>query len=226
MTSRRVLLAVAAALALVAAAVVATLSQSAPRLTGSNSEVEHGGVAIGIPGHGGTRCQDNELVPKGTGRVRLFLSTFERRGGPLDITIATGGREGVPPRVVARGTLAAPFGGGSHLVDVAPRFSRDLEGARVCLANRGASAITFSGNRTPVLGSGANPFQLRLDDEVRVDYLYPHSRSWWSLAGPVAGRFGLAKTSFFGSWTMWAMFAVLALLWAGVVVLLLRVTRA
>ena len=221
--SRRVPVAIAAALAVVAAGVVVTLSQRAPRLAGSNAAVERSGVSLGVPGRGGMRCQDGEAVPGGTGRLRLFPGTFDRLAGPLEVTIATGGRPGVPPRVVARGRVTGPFGPGTQFVPVRPRIEHRIDFARLCIVNQGPSAVTLSGNRTPVLGSGANAFKARLDDDVRVDYMYPRDRAWWGLAGTLAERFGLVKASFFGAWTMWAMFGVLAALWAGVIVLLLRV---
>ena len=223
MTRMRVPLAIAAALAIVLVGAAVTLSQRAPRLAGSNATVERSGVSLGVPGRGGSRCQDNETVPAGTGRLRLFVNTIDRAAGPLEITVATGGRPGAPPRVVARATLRYPFRTGSHEVAVAPRFATGLDGARVCLVNRGLSAIALSGDRTPVLGSAANPYRAQLADDPRVDYLYPEPRSWWAMAGTIAKRFGLVKTSFFGTWTIWAMFAVLAVLWVGVVALLLRV---
>ena len=223
MTRMRVPLAIAAALAIVLVGAAVTLSQRAPRLTGSNATVERSGVSLGVPGGGGIRCQDNENVPADTGRLRLFMNTIDRAAGPIEVTLATGGRPGVPPRVVARATLRYPLRTGSYGVTVAPRIATGLDGARVCFVNRGRSAIALSGNRTAVLRSGANPYGLHLADDARVDYLYPESRSWWTMDGTIAERFGLVKTSFFGTWTMCALFAVLALLWIGVVVLLLRV---
>jgi hypothetical protein len=223
MSAHRVPLAIAAAVAIVMAGVIVTLSQRAPRLTGSNAGVERSGVSLGIPGRGGMRCQDHQHVPGGTGRLRLFLGTSERSAGPLDVTIATGGRAGVAPQVVARGTVAGRFGPGTQFVALTPIFERPLHEARLCIVNRGPSAVTLSGDRTPVLGSGANSFGVRLEDDARIDYMYPRDRSWWGLSGTVAARFGLVKTSFFGRWTMWAMFGVVALLWGAVIVLLLRV---
>jgi hypothetical protein len=222
-TRMRVPLAIAAALAIVLGGAAVTLSQRAARLTGSNAVVERSGVSLAVPGRRGTRCQDNEHVPADTGRLRLFLNTIDRAAGPLEVTLATGGRPGVPPRVVARATLPYPFRTGSHELAVTPRFATGLDGARVCFVNRGRSAIALSGNRTAVLGSGANPYRQHLADDPRVDYLYPEPRSWWAIAGTIAKRFGLVKTSFFGTWTMWAVFAALALLWIAVVALLLRV---
>ena len=223
MTRMRIPLAIAAALAIVLVGAAVTLSQRAPRLAGSNTTVERSGVSLGVPGQGGRRCQDNENVPADTGRLRLFVNTIDRAAGPLEVTLATGGRPGVPPRTVARATLRYPFRTGAYAVAVAPRLATGIEGARVCFVNRGRSAIALSGNRTPVLGSAANPYRGHLADDARIDYLYPESRSWWSMAGTIAERFGLMKTSFFGTWTMWAVFAALAVLWIGVVGLLLRV---
>jgi len=220
---RRIALAIFLGLAIVAAGVVVTLSRSSPRLAGSNAIVERSGVSLAVPPLGGVRCQDDEIVPRETAKLRLFFDTLDRPAGPVDVTISTGGRPGVPPRVVAHGRVAAPFRSGTQEVALSPRLSREVPGGRVCFVNHGRSAVTLSGNETPVSGSGANPSGSRLNDEPRVDYLYAAPRSWWSMAPTVARRFGLVKTSFFGSWTLWAVFGVLALLWAGTIVLLWRV---
>jgi hypothetical protein len=222
-TRMRVPLAIAAALAIVVAGAVVTLSQRAPRLTGSNALVERSGWEVFVPGRDGRRCQFGEFVPAGTGRLRLFVDTLGGPAGPLDVTIATAGRAGVPPRPVARGRLPYPFATGSYGVAVSPEFGTSLSGAQVCFVNHGRGAVGFAGNKSAVPGSGANLYGERLSDDGRIDYLYPESRSWWSLAGTIAKRFGLVKTSFFGTWTMWAVFATLTLLWVGVVALLLRV---
>jgi hypothetical protein len=161
-------------------------------------------------------------VPGGTRALRIFVTAVKPPDGPVDVTVARPGRLGVPPRVVASARL--PFGLRklSTNAPLRPAVRRDLSDAQVCLYNRGRQAVAAAGNLTPILGSGANPHGDRLPDEARVDYMRQGKESWWSVSSAVADRFGLMQTSFFGAWTMWAMFAALAGLWAATIVLLVR----
>jgi hypothetical protein len=217
----RVKVAIGLGLAIVGAGVLITLSRRAPREQGSNTRVELSGLAVFVPGHA-RRCQYKEHVPGGTHAVRMFVTAVRPPDGPLDVTIARTGRRGVPPRVVASARL--PFGlrGLNPSVPLHPAVQRDLSDAQVCLYNRGRQAVQAAGNLTPILGGGANPHGDRLPDEARVDYMRQGKESWWSTSAAVADRFGLMQTSFFGTWTMWAMFAALAGLWAATIVLLVR----
>jgi hypothetical protein len=217
----RVKLAIGLGLAVVCAAVVVTLSQRAPRLTGSNAAVELSGLAVYVQGNG-VRCQYGQRVPAGTGAIRVYGKALRPPDGPLVVTVARGGREGVPPRVVASATLPRPLSTLSTDAPLRPQIRHDIADAQVCLRNRGRQSIEVSGTITPILGGGANPYKAHLPDDARTDYLRGGDESWWSASGAVAGRFGLMQTSFFGRWTMWAVFGVLALLWAAAVLVLIR----
>jgi hypothetical protein len=208
-------------LAIVGAGVLITLSLRAPREQGSNTHVELSGLATFVPGHG-RRCQYGEYVPGGTGALRIFAMALSPPDGPLDVTVARAGRRGVPPRVVAEARL--PFGLRelSTSAPLRPAVRHDVADAQLCVYNRGRQTVQMAGNLTPILGSGANPHGERLPDETRVDYMRGGKESWWSVSSAVADRFGLMHTSFFGAWTMWAVFAVLAGLWAATIVLLVR----
>jgi hypothetical protein len=217
----RVKLAIGLGLAIVGAGVLITLSLRAPREQGSNTTVELSGLTVAVPGHG-RRCQYSERVPGGTRALRIFASAVAPPDGPLEVTVARPGRRGVPPLVVASARL--PFGlrRPSASAPLRPAVRRDLYNAQVCLYNRGRQAVQAAGNLTPFLGGGANPFSLHLPDQARVDYMRGGRESWWSVSSAVADRFGLMQTSFFGAWTIWAMFAALAGLWAATIVLLVR----
>ena len=217
----RVKVAIGLALAIVGAGVLITLSLRAPREQGSNARVELSGVAVFVPGHG-RRCQYGEHVPGGTRAVRVFAMALRPPDGPLDLTVARPGRRGVPPRVVGSARLPSGLSTLSTSAPLRPAIRSDLTDAQVCLYNRGGQAVAAAGTLTPILGSGANPFHNRLPDEARVDYMRGGNESWWSVSPAVADRLGLMQTSFFGSWTMWAMFAALAGLWAATIVLLVR----
>jgi hypothetical protein len=217
-------LAIGLGLAVALGGLAVALSLKAPRLSGTNSQVDLSLVALGVPA-GAHRCQYGETVRAGTGELRMFVGTYGRRAGPLEVTVGRPGRPGVAPRVVARASI--PFGvrTGSVQTSLRPGIERDLREASLCVVNEGRGTVTFAGNKSP-FSPGANPDRRRLDDEVRVDYLFGRERSWWSMAGHIDDRFGLAKTSFFGSWTLWAAFALLAVMWAGTVALLWRGGRA
>ena len=217
----RVKLAIGLGLAIVGAAVLVTLSLRAPRLQGSNTHIELSGLAVYVP-EKGVRCQYDERVPGGTRALRVYAKALRPPDGPLDVTVGRPGRRGVPPRVLASARLNGGLSTLSTDAPLQPTVKHDLVRAQVCLYNRGRQSIEVSGNATPILGGGANPFKARLPDEARVDYLRDGGESWWSASPTIAGRFGLMQTSFFGSWTMWAVFGVLGLLWVATVVLLVR----
>jgi hypothetical protein len=220
---RRVALAIGLGLAVVLAGAVVALSLRAPRLSATNSHVEASLVDVPVLG-GARRCQRDEFVPAATGAMRLFVNTKGRPAGPVEIVVIGTGRPGSAPAIASRASIAFPVREGSISPVLRPTVRRDLRGASLCVINRGRSPVYFAGNKSP-LGIGANPGQQVHDDDVRVDYLYPGKRSWWSMAGPVAERFGLAKASFFGSWTLWAVLGVVAALWVGTVVLLVKWVR-
>jgi hypothetical protein len=217
----RIKAAIGLGLAIVGVGVIVTLSLSAPRLAGSNSEVELSGLAVFVPGHG-RRCQYGERVPAGTRELRLFGAALAPPDGPVVATIARSGRAGVPPRVVARGTVPFGFRGPSVRTPLHPAVRDDVLDAQLCLYNRGRQTVSFAGNLTPILGSGANPNSAQLADDARVDYMRGGAESWWGVLPTIADRFGLMKASFFGSWTMWAVFAALAGLWAATIAVLVR----
>jgi hypothetical protein len=210
----RVRLAIAVGLILVAAAVAAKLSESTQRLSGSNTQVAISGNAVPVA-PGGSSCQP-EGIPEDTAELRVFPGAPAGVAGPLDATIADRGR-----------TLArAAFGRVRDGIPATAALSRAIEAerpsARVCFHNRGRTELRLAGDRTPVLGSGANPYGTIFPDEPRVDFLRAGEESWWDLAGTVAERFGTAKTSFTGPWTLWAVLLLLAATWVATVVLLLR----
>jgi hypothetical protein len=93
----------------------------------------------------------------------------------------------------------------------------DLYDATVCLRNLGPGRIQFAGNVTPQSGP-----RLPGEDVIRYDWLLAGRPSWWDVAPKVAARFAVVKPSFVGSWTFWAVFGVVAALWASAIVLLTR----
>jgi hypothetical protein len=80
--------------------------------------------------------------------------------------------------------------------------------------NAGGRDVVLGGNGTAVAG-------IEVDGEpvnalVRVGWLEPSSRSWFSALPAVAHRFGIVKASWAGAWTFWLV-VVLVLAVAGLV---------
>lgn len=206
--------------ALVVALLVIVLSSSDRRRAGTNAFVAESGVQLRLMA-GERHCQRQDL-PADAASVRLFADPFVLSGGPLKVTITDGGR----PVSRAR-TASAPEGPVDFPLAPAPKA--EVPGARVCIANQGVTPIELDGNQTPPGGSSLEVLfrgQELPPDDVRVDFLRRGSESWWRFAPAIAERFSLRKASFFGSWTMWAVFMLVALTWVAGLLLLRREARA
>ena len=214
MGSKRVLLAISLGLVLVVGTLVVVLSQSKQRLADSNAQVRVSGNDVVLRG-GDRNCQPDE-IPREAAQIRVFTGILRGAGGPLDVVIKQGDRQ------IARGSFGQVEDGLPATTDLTPMTTEDVTHGEICLVNRGQATIRLAGDRTPIRFSGSNPYGILQDDEPRVDYLRAGNESWWSIAGVVADRFGLVKTSFFGSWTMWAVFALIGATWIAAVLLLLR----
>jgi hypothetical protein len=207
----RVRLAIGLGLILVLGLLVAILSKTEQRLAGTNAQVKVSGNDVPIRGRK-VACQ-SENVPATAAALRVFVGGD---GGPLEVSIRQGNR------TVARGRFGFVLDGLPTTAGLSPPVSRDIVPAEVCFRNRGRRTLRLAGDRTPLKFSGANPWGLVFADKPRIDYLRAGEESGWALAGTVADRFGRSKTSFFGSWTMWVVFALVAATWATAGGLLLR----
>jgi hypothetical protein len=240
----RVRLAIGLGLLLIVGFLVVVLSKSEQRLAATNSLVRVSGADVPIAG--GRRCPrarplpplapprtsacaqgarratrrkdacQAESVPAETESLRVYAGVPAGRAGPLDVTIRRGGR------IVSSATFGVVRDGRPATAELSPPVVEEIVAAEVCFRNRGRATVRLAGDRTAVKFSGANPYGLEFGDEPRIDYLRPGEESGWSLAGTVADRFGRVKASFFGSWTMWAVFTLVAVSWVAAVVLMLR----
>jgi hypothetical protein len=207
--------AVGLGVALVLTALVAVLSQRHQRLAGSNSKVGISAYAVPVRA-GAARCQGGEVITKDASALRLFAGTYGKPGSALQITITGTRGELMHARVPAgyrSGPLRVPI----------ERVARADASATLCLRNLGKDPVRFAGNLTPFLGATQHPG--RLPDEIRVDYLRKGRESWWGVAPAIAPRFGLVKTSFFGSWTLWSALSLVALSSMAAITLVLRQPR-
>jgi hypothetical protein len=207
----RVHLAIGLGFILTLCSLLAILSKSEERLAGTNAQVKVSGNDVLIRGRR-VACQ-SENVPARAAALRVFVGGD---GGPLEVSIREGNR------TVARGRFGFVLDRLPATAELSPAVNRDIVPAEVCFRNRGRRTLRLAGDRTPLKFSGANPWGVVFADEPRIDYLRAGDESGWALAGIVADRFGRSKTSFFGSWTMWAVFALVGATWVTASWLLLR----
>ncbi len=200
MTAARV--AVAGALTLLAIVVVVLLSQSAPRMAGTNSVLLGSYISTVAPGQ--RLCQRGELVPPDTASLRIFIGVYGHPGGPYELTIRSG------RQLVGSGQVGAGQRDGYLTVPVA-RVTRAVPDATVCIANRGPGPLALAGLAGPPTPS-TTIGQTEQTGTVQISYMRRGSESWWSLIPTIAQRFGVAKADLLGSWTFWG--AIVALLGA------------
>jgi hypothetical protein len=210
----RVRLATGLGLLLVLGSLVIILSKTEQRLAATNAMVRVSVNDKPIPG-GERRCQP-ESIPSRATYLRVFTGAPAGRAGPLDVSIRQG------PRRVSAGTIDRVRDQVPATTRLSPPIEDEIAPAEVCFFNRGRRIVRLAGDRTPARFSGTNPYGLVFADEARIDYIRPGEESGWALAGIVADRFGRAKTSFFGSWTMWTVFALVGASSAAAIVLVLR----
>lgn len=206
---------------LVVALLAIVLSSSEHRLAATNAEVRRSGVQLRLL-VGARRCQTQD-VPADADAVRLFLDPFVFSSGPLEVTVAKGGR------IVTRGQAASASPAGPLVFGLGPALDGEVLAARVCVANVGATPVELDGNRTPPGGSALSDLfagEELAPDDIRLDFLRSGKESWWAFAPTLAERVGLRKASFFGTWTMWAALGLVGLTWVAGLLLLGREARS
>jgi hypothetical protein len=201
---RRVKVALVVALALTAVAIGVTLSHAPLRVVGTNAVPVEAPVAFT---RGDTsKCQVG-TVPQGTSGIRVSIASGA--GPRLRLKVLSGSR------VIAQGERAAGWGlEDSALVPVSavPHTIRD---ALICIAV-GAAAEPEPVLGVPTRRGSSNALGFN-DVKLRLEYLRPAHRSWWSQVSSIAYHMGLGHAA---SGT-WLVFLVLALM-IGVAVLAAR----
>lgn len=166
--------------------VAATLTRAVPVRLGTNGMLTRG-VLGGSVGRLDV-CQDAELIPAGTGAVRVSLETRGAPGPALSLVAANGGA------TIGRGTLAAGWSGRTATIPLRP-VTRGQRAGRLCVTIGASSSVAVRGeppvesNTGPTAtGGGAD-----LGGRMRFEYLAPERRTWWSQIGTIAGRMGFGR---------------------------------
>jgi len=208
----RALLAVA--LMVVAAVLVLDMSGRAPRLAGTDHTQSVAFVATMNSGQ--ELCQPDMVLPPDTGSIKLLIGTY---GRPVPELIARFVAQN--GATVASGRLAAGGGQGELSIPIGYRGA-DSQVGTLCLAEQGGEKLAIAGAPFPAGSASATVGGSRQPGRIALDYLRPGEESWWQLLPTLDTRFGLGKSTVFGSWTLPVAALLLVGVWAAVVRLLIR----
>lgn len=209
----RVRVLVGTALALVAVAVVVTLSSRGAELTGTNHVLPVALHVVVPPGQ--QACQEGTLLPDDTGRVRLTAGLLKGSMPVLSARFTTAGG-----RLVAQGRSRGGEPPGTITVALADPVDGD-RATRMCIRNQGGGTVAL-GSDIASPDSAARVRDKPTEGLVAVTFLKPAATSWWAELPGLTDRFGLGKASFFGSWTLPVAALLLLGAWIAAVRLLLR----
>jgi Predicted membrane protein (DUF2142) len=170
-------IALVAGLALLAAAVAVTLSHPSPVVAGTNGVAAEVNIATPRGATGG--CQSDEALPGGTTAIRLWVTT--NIGPRVSVTALSGSR------VVTSGVREAGWTGDIVTVPVR-RVPRAISHVRVCYE------IGAAVEEIGLIGASLAARPNGEPAKMRIEYLRPGPRSWWSLASTIARRIGLGRS--------------------------------
>ncbi|HSZ13735.1 MAG TPA: hypothetical protein VK790_06845 [Solirubrobacteraceae bacterium] len=196
---RSVAVALIASAVAIAVAIAVVLSQAPPVVAGNDAVTNS--THINLLAGGVSSCQQVGTVPRGTSALRISVGAGA--GPRVRVRVLSNGR------AVTHGELAAGWGlAAAAVVPVTP-LSRDVPDALVCTTlGPGQPPIRVAGS--PRLGAAEGT---SFDDlELRIEYLRPGSRSWWSLASSIVTRMGLGRAES-GTWI--PLLALLLMIAAG-----------
>jgi hypothetical protein len=195
---RRLTVAVLAVGTLLLVALLAhALLGSGPRRYATNNAL--GSFTITVPA-GKEICQPHQFVPAGAGRLAFPVDPSNQRPLPLAVTVEAEGR-----RLLGT-TVVAPKAGVARLT--LPPSSVDVADATICIRDRGGENLVLPAAFTNQANAAVSPGVPQPLARLRFDWYGTHDQTWLSFSGTVAQRFGRAKASFFGSWTMWLCLAL------------------
>lgn len=201
----RVPVALCAGLALMVVAVAVTLTRSPPTVAASNSIRLN--TTLAKTNQSAHACQREGVLPSGTTGVRLSL--FASYGPRITVKILSGGR------VLTSGLRGAGWNGRIPTIPLKP-VRHSVSDVDLCftLGSTGG-LVNIDGSETRPGEAAIGGSGQRLNGRMRVEYLRPGNRSWWSLATSVARRIGLGHWAA-GTWIVLLEIALMAAVVGGV----------
>ena len=181
-------------------ALVVTLAHSEPRMTGTNSVPLHA-QSIGLQ-RGETACQGSQLLPAGSGRMRMFIKPGDLGGTPrAEMTIRTQ-QDGLVGRSRGRWIPAGENGLELATMDfpIDPPVPHTRTDAYVCVRNLGRRPIVLTGVLTKFANTILNG-RKQLDIALTTLWFAPDEKTWFQELGAIVPRLGHARVG--GAWPFW-----------------------
>jgi hypothetical protein len=150
-----------------------------------DTRLHDGGNRVTVPafvqtlGPGGTFCQRQEIVPAGSGVLRMRIGTYGAPGPPLTVRFYAG------TRIVTRGELRQGWRQGDVDIPIAP-VGRDPVADRMCVHDGGLERLAFAGE----------------PGRVRTEFFSAETGSWWSHLDELQERFGEGRSTWYGGWSL------------------------
>ena len=190
----------ATGLALIAVAVFLALLHSPATVAATNGVSPTKIVAAANAHSDATACQYRETLPRGTSAIRLALDATT--GPPVSVEVYAGSH------IVTRGTVGSGWYGSTVTVPVKP-VDQTYAPVKLCfgLSELSGNVFLFGSYAGPHAGTVAGGKVLR--KRMRVEYLRPLNRSWWSLAAAVIRHMGLGRAAS-GTWIVLLITALMA----------------
>jgi hypothetical protein len=194
----RIKIVLATGLALIAIAVLGVLAHSPETVAATNGVLPTS--ALGSTTNNAGACQGGEALPAGTTAIRLQI---EATTGPR---VAVGVFEGT--HLITRGTEGTGWYGAVVTVPVGP-VDHAYPHTTVCfqISYLTGLVVLYGAPTAPTVAAIANG--KHLPGRIRIVYLRPARKSWWSLAGGVIEHMGLGRAAS-GTWIVFPIVALAA----------------
>lgn len=192
---RRAIACLVLGLLALAVGLVATLSHTSQRRSGTNGVWPTFEVGQAAPGQ--RACQGGELLPAGTSAVMLVLQPLQAVGPRVAVTLSRHGRTLDRTSVLVsarRGTVAT--------APIEPP-ARDLDDVEVCLTIGPHGHVTLVGGPTPPDAGSLTVDGEATGSSLPFTYLHSGTKSWWQHASTVADRMALGRGDWGGRWVVW-----------------------
>lgn len=198
---RRALVCLVLGLLVLAGGLVAALSHSAQRRTGTNGVWPQ--LLAGELAAGQRACQDGELLPAGTAEVQLLVQPLQAVGPRVTVTLSRQGR------TLGRGSALVAARTGTTLRVPLRAGAQDLDDVTLCLTPRAGRVALIGGPTSPGAGSLTIAGQ-QTGASLAISYMAAGTSTWWEHTSTVTDRMALGRGDWGGRWLVW--FAGLLLL--------------
>lgn len=206
--------ALAAGLALLAIALVVTLSGS-PLVVAHANNTPADQPILRATSHTGA-CQDGEVLPAGISAIRLILVAVV--GPSVSVTLTSGAHP------LAAGVAGSGWTSGAVTVPV-KALPRAASRARICFKlGQSAEGVEVGGSHTGAALAARGLDGKALPGRFTVEYMRSGKGSWWSSAQTVARRIGLGHAPE-GTWLALLLIASMGAILATASWLLMRELR-